>query len=158
MKKQRRAELVLEDQPVAKRRRRGKQSSAAHAAPPAARLPCDLLAAVLQRLEQPQRLGPCSLVSRAWRDAAAAATSSLAAVVRGPATMRSLSSWLARHSSVQPALLSLAGLSTEPRRQISLPCSQLRLQQLQLEFLQLEGHSPSGHGKCAALSRLTCLR
>uniref|UniRef100_A0A383VHK8 F-box domain-containing protein n=1 Tax=Tetradesmus obliquus TaxID=3088 RepID=A0A383VHK8_TETOB len=158
MKKQRRAELVLEHQPVAKRRRRGKQSTATHAAPPAARLPCDLLAAVLQRLEQHQRLGPCSLVSRAWRDAAAAATSSLAAVVRGPATMRSLSSWLARHSSVQPALLSLAGLSTAPRQQISLPCSQLQLQQPQLEFLQLEGHRPSGHGKCAALSRLTCLR
>jgi hypothetical protein len=111
------------DQPAAKRRRRNSRTAAKAATlVAAAQLPGELLASVLQHVEQPQRLGACSFVSRAWRDAAAAATTSLAAVVRGPGSMQCLSSWLARHS-LQPCGLSLAGVSTVARQRVALPCS-----------------------------------
>lgn len=122
-------ETVLADQPDAKRRRGSK-----HTVTPLAQLPGELLVCVLRHVEQQQRLRVCSLVSHAWRDAAAAATASLVATLRGPRYMLCLNYWLA-NNSVQPCAVSLSGLYTMARQRICLRCGQLRkLQQLQLDF------------------------
>jgi hypothetical protein len=69
--------------------------------------------------------------------------------------MPRLSSWLASNT-VQPAAVSLSGVSTLPRQSLCLPYSQLgQLRQLQLDFVQLA--QQGSVQACAALSALTAL-
>jgi hypothetical protein len=138
------------EQPVAKRRKRSKHTiGQLESIVPAAQLPGELLVAVLQHVGQQQRIRVCSLVCRAWRDAAAAATTSLIAKVSGPHSMPCLSSWLVSNN-VQPAAVSLSGVSTLPRQSLCLPYSQLgQLRQLQLDFVQLAPQAGVCCAECA---------
>ena len=87
-----------------------------------------LLVRVLQHVQPAQRLGSCALVCRAWRAAAAMATTEIDKAYVTQATCDSLSAWLQSHPA--PAAISSISInapwSSNPQLQLQLPLQQLR--------------------------------
>jgi hypothetical protein len=147
------------------------------------RLSSDILNKVLSFVERQQRIGSCSLVCRAWRSAAAAATPdiSINLPVQDTTTQMdlrcsSLEAWLTQHGnqvhSLQLNCTDIAGWSLgmcdpscmgrTPMPTVYVPCQQLaQLQRLCVENAQLQpsitaaAGDYSGSSSSAALGRVT---
>jgi hypothetical protein len=122
-------------------------------------LPHDLLVLLLEQVPQQCKLTCCSFVCSAWRDAAAAATSSVQGSVPQPATkLDSLLRWLGnRGQHVTSLSLSKAGTAAAPFHPELLPCAQLQHLTLSKCHLQLTGQSLSRLGPLTRLDMGSCM-
>jgi hypothetical protein len=141
-------------------------------------LPHELLVRVLQHVELPLRLGPCSLVCSAWQAAAAAATSSVALRTHTPGyaatsqagwqadvtlrvqdieqstqVLQGGSEWLAKHAAVTQLSVEHSGSwcsSSQP--QLQLPWDQLlQLQSLSCRNVQLLQQQQPHNSSCSSV-------
>jgi hypothetical protein len=106
-------------------------------------LPVELLSQVLRHVDLQQRLGSCSLVCKAWRAAAAAATSKVSLKLNTfeqPKAIlaRSLGQWLGVHGAAVTHL-SVTDAHPHPFAPFQLPCTVLtQLQELKIHSCQLQ--------------------
>lgn len=122
----------------------------------AAQLPIAVLARILQRVPQQQRLSACALVCNAWAAAAAAATHSITTEVSRTDlnVVPSFEAWLQHHDS-----LDVRGRWSK----LELPCAALvQLTSLSLESCEVrtfqQPEQEQQHGAQAALPQLVSLR
>lgn len=97
-------------------------------------LPPEVVVLVLRHVQVKQRLTVCALVSKSWRSAAAAATTSIDTALAGPQATQLLLRYLDQHGfNLESLSLHSAHLQSLTR----LPCSRLRSLQLERFKLQL---------------------